>query len=184
MKKILLILSFITTTLIANARKFYFSSTGSDSYTTTQAQSTNTPWQTLRKLTSLTTGTNGQSVFRAGDTICFKRGDVFYGSSTDNYCGAYWWNDGGTYFTAPSGVPGNPIVITNYGDISLPLPNWLHARAYYPQSFWPYTREGRGIIEFAGVHDIVIDGVQSNDFRIAETDKTNPGYSGGWIIGE
>jgi hypothetical protein len=183
MKKLFIFLLLILS-LTTNARKFYFSSAGNDSYTTTQAQNLNTPWQTLKKLTSLTTGTNGQSIFRAGDTICFKRGDVFYGSSTDNYCGAYWWNDGGSYFTAPSGAPGNPILITNYGDLSLPLPNWLHSRAYYPQSFWPYTREGRGIIEFAGVHDITIDGIQSNDFRVPETDKSNPGYSGGWIIGE
>ena len=184
MKRLVLLLTFVTLFVSANARKFYFAANGNDSYTSTQAQSQATPWQTLRKLTSLTTGTNGQTLFRPGDTICFKRGDVFYGSSTDNYCGAYWWNDGGTYFTAPSGTPTQPIVITNYGDTSLALPNWLHARAYYPQSFWPYTREGRGIIEFAGVHDIVIDGIQSNDFRIPESDKTNPGYSGGWIIGE
>lgn len=184
MKKIFTI-GLLMISFLANARKFYFSSTGNDSYTTTQAQSPNTPWQTLRKLTSLTTGTNGPSVFRAGDTICFKRGDVFYGSSSDNYCGAYWWyRPGDAYFTAPSGVPGNPIVITNYGDTTLQLPNWLHSRAYYPQSFWPYTHEGRGIIEFAGVHDIEINGIQSNDFRIPEYDKANPGYSGGWIIGE
>jgi hypothetical protein len=169
---------------IVNGRKFYFSSSGNDSYTVTQAQNPATPWLSLRKLTSLTTGTNGPTVFRAGDSICFKRGDVFYGNPNDNYCAAYFWNNGGSYFTAPSGTPDNPIVITNYGDPSLPLPNWLHPRAYYPVSSWPYTREGRGIIEFAGVHDIVIDGIQSNDFRVPEVDKQNPGYSGGWIIGE
>jgi hypothetical protein len=182
MRKLLVLLLFLP--LFSNARKFYFSSTGSDNYTATQAQSQATPWQTLRKLTSMSTGTNGSSTFRAGDTICFKRGDVFYGNPNDNYCAAYYWNDGGAYFTAPSGTPNNPIVFTNYGDLSLPLPNWLHPRAYYPVSSWPYTREGRGIIEFAGVHDIVIDGIQSNDFRVPEVDKTNPGYSGGWIIGE
>ncbi len=165
-------------------RKFYWSATGSDSYTPTQAQNPATPWQTLRKLTSMTTGTNGLTTFRAGDTLCFKRGDVFYGNPNDSYCAAYFWNDGGTYFTAPSGTPGNPIVITNYGDATLPLPNWLHPRAYYPQSFWPFAREGRGIIEFAGVHDIVVDGIQSSDFRIPEIDKQNPGFSGGWIVGE
>jgi hypothetical protein len=184
MKKLVLLFTLIITITTAQARKFYFSSTGNDTYTTTQAQNQATPWQTLRKLTSLTTGTNGQTVFRAGDTIAFKRGDVFYGSSSDSYCAAYFWNDGGTYFTAPSGTPTAPIVITNYGDPTLALPNWLHPRAYYPQSFWPYTREGRGIIEFAGVHDIVIDGIQSNDFRVPENDKANPGYSGGWIVGE
>ena len=186
MKQVVMLLTLSLTIVSAQARKFYFSSsTGNDSYTTTQAQNQATPWQTLRKLTSLTTGTNGPSVFRAGDTICFKRGDVFYGNPSDTYCAAYWWykpND--AYWTAPSGVPGNPIVITNYGDPTLPLPNWLHPRAYYPVSSWPYTREGRAIIQFAGVHDIEINGIQSNDYRIPESDKTNPGYSGGWIVGE
>jgi hypothetical protein len=199
MKKILLLLTL--TFLLGNsyARKFYFSSSGSDTYTTTQAQSQATPWQTLKKLTSLTSGTNGPTVFKPGDTICFKRGDVFYGSSTDTYVGVYWWNDGGTYFTAPSGTPTAPIVITNYGDVNLPLPNWLHARAFYPVSTWaPHIdsanasigittriyREGRGIIQFAGVSNIIIDGIQSNDFRIPSSDKTNPGFSGGWVIGE
>ena len=116
MKKTFLLLTLLLALTTSYARKFYFSAAGNDSYTTTQAQNPATPWQTLRKLTSLTTGTNGPNVFRAGDTICFKRGDVFYGSSTDNYCGAYWWNRAGdAYFTAPSGTPVNPIVITNYG---------------------------------------------------------------------
>jgi len=182
MKKIFLITMLTMMTLFSSARKFYFSASGSDTYTITQAQNQSTPWQTLRKLTSLTT--NGTICFTAGDTIAFKRGDVFYGNPNDTYCAAFYWNDGGTYFTAPSGTPTNPIVITNYGDPALSLPNWLHPRAYYPVSSWPYYREGRGIIEFAGVHDIIIDGIQSNDFRVPEVDKINPGYSGGWIIGE
>ena len=184
MKKTLLLLTLLITFSTTFGRKFYWSATGNDTYTATQAQNPATPWQTLRKLTTMTTGTNGLTTFRAGDTLCFKRGDVFYGNPNDNYCAAFYWNDGGAYFTAPSGTPDNPIVITNWGDAALPLPNWLHPRTYYPQSFWPFTREGRGIIEFAGVHDIVVDGIQSNDFRIPEWDKANPGYSGGWIIGE
>jgi len=183
MKKLILLFTLIVTMLTTQARKFYWSSTGSDSYTTTQAQNPSTPWQTLRKLTSLTTGTNGPTVFRAGDTLCFKRGDVFYGNPNDNYCAAYWWNKD-AYWTAPSGTLTNPIVFTNYGDPNLPLPNWLHPRAYYPQSFWSFSRESRAIIQFAGVSNIIIDGIQSNDFRIPEFDKQNPGYSGGWIIGE
>jgi hypothetical protein len=183
MKKLVLLFTLIVTMFTAQARKFYWSSTGSDSYTITQAQNPATPWQTLRKITTLTTGTSGPTAFRAGDTLCFKRGDVFYGNSNDNYCAAYWWNKD-AYWTAPSGTPANPIVITNYGDPNLPLPNWLHPRAYYPQSFWPYNRESRAIIQFAGVSNIIIDGIQSNDFRVPEIDKQNPGYSGGWIIGE
>lgn len=184
MKKGLLLLATSLMMLAAQARKFYFSSsTGLDSYSIIQAQNPATPWMTLAKITSLTTGTNGPNVFKPGDTLLFKRGDVFYGNPSDNYCSAYWWNKD-AYWTAPSGTPDNPIVITNYGDPSAALPNWLHPKSYYPKSFWPNSREGRGIIKFAGVHDIIIDGIQSNDFRIPENDKANPGYSGGWMIGE
>jgi hypothetical protein len=200
MKKLLLFL-FLLPTIVFGGRKFYFSSsTGNDLYTITQAQNPATPWASLKKLTSLTT--NGTVCFQAGDSILFKRGDVFAnGNISELYCSAYWWNDpnSGGYFTAPSGTPTNPIVISNYGDPALPLPNWLHPRAFSPLSTWaPHidssnasrgitsykSREYRGIIEFAGVHDIIIDGIQSNDYRLAEVDKVTPGYSGGWIIGE
>ena len=80
MKKTVLLLTLLFALTTTYARKFYFSSTGNDNYTTTQAQNQATPWLSLRKLTSLTTGTNGPTVFRAGDSICFKRGDVFYGN--------------------------------------------------------------------------------------------------------
>jgi len=185
MKKTLLLLTLLVILTTSYARKFYFSSsTGNDSYTTTQAQNPATPWATLRKLTQLTTNTNGSTVFRAGDTICFKRGDVFANGMANGYCSAYWWNvQGDAYFTAPSGTPGNPIVITNYGDPALPLPNWLYPSATYPVSTWN-SREGRAVIEFSGVHDIVVDGIQSNDYRVPEWDKANPGYTGGWILGE
>jgi hypothetical protein len=184
MKKTLLLLTLLVTFTTSYSRKLYWSATGNDSYTSTQAQNPATPWQTLRKLTSMTTGTNGQTTFRAGDTLCFKRGDVFANGMANGYCSAYWWNvQGDAYFTAPSGTPGNPIVITNYGDPALPLPNWLYPTATYPVSTWN-SREGRAVIEFSGVHDIVVDGIQSNDYRVPVWDKANPGYTAGWILGE
>lgn len=184
MKKIFLITMLTMMTLFSSARNFYFSTSGSDTYTITQAQNQSTPWQTLRKLTQMTTNSNGTTVFAAGDTIFFKRGDVFANGMANGYCSAYWWNvQGDAYFTAPSGTPDHPIVITNYGDPSLPLPNWLYPTASYPVSTWN-SREGRAVIEFSGVHDIVVDGIQSNDFRVPEWDKANPGYTAGWILGE
>lgn len=179
MKKLLLFLFLLPTMVFG--RKFYFSSSiGNDSYTSTQAQSQTTPWQTLQKLQKLVVGTT--ITFFPGDTICFKRGDVFANGYTNGYCSMQWVNDGGTYFTAPSGTLSAPIVITNYGSTVLPLPNWLYPSATYPVSTWK-NREGRGIVAFKGVHDIIIDGIQSNDYRFPESDKINPGYSGGWIIG-
>jgi len=181
MKKLLLILFLLPT--IVFGRKFYFSSsTGNDSYTIPQAQNPATPWQTLQKLQRLVT--NNTVCFAPGDTICFKRGDVFANGFVNGFSTMQWaYIAGDAFFTAPSGTPSQPIVITNYGDVNLPLPNWLYPSATYPVSTWR-SREGRGIVYFAGVHDIIIDGIQSNDYRVPETDKANPGYSGGWILGE
>lgn len=183
LKAIILFVILFLVTMHVNARNFYFSSsTGNDSYSITQAQNPATPWASLRKLTQLTT--NGTVCFQAGDSILFKRGDVFANGSANGYCSAYWWNvQGDAYFTAPSGTPGNPIVISNYGDPLLPLPNWLYPSTTSPVSTWR-SREGRAVIEFSGVHDIVVDGIQSNDYRFPVNDKITPGYTGGWILGE
>jgi hypothetical protein len=69
----------------ANARKFYVSQSGSDSYTSTQAQSTSTPWQTLSKVQSNVTN---------GDSVLFAKGSKFSGTLTLNsksnvYFGTY-----------------------------------------------------------------------------------------------
>lgn len=182
-KLIVVFLLSLLTVYSAEARKFYWAASGNDSYSVAQAQNPNTPWRSLVKITQLTTGNNGPNTFGPGDTLMFKRGDVFYGNPNDTYSAAYWWNKD-AYWTAPSGTSINPIVFTNYGDPTLPLPNFLHPRAYPPVSYWPNTRETRGIIMFGGVSNIIIDGIQSNDFRMAETDKISAGFSGGWIIGE
>ena len=55
------------------SKNFYFSSsTGNDSYTVTQAQNPGTPWKTIDKLNS------SMSLINPGDSILFKRGDIFY----------------------------------------------------------------------------------------------------------
>jgi hypothetical protein len=181
MKKLFVLFLLFLIAHTATARKFYFSSsTGSDTYTLLQAQNQATPWKTLQKMQQLVI--NNTVAFLPGDTLAFKRGDVFANGYANGYCSMQWVNDGGTYFTAPSGTPSQPIVITNYGSTSLPLPNWLYPSATYPVSTWK-SREGRGVVGFKGVHDIVIDGIQSNDNRVPEADKANPGYTGGWIIG-
>lgn len=188
MKVFLIFTMSFLLTMCANAKNYYFSSsTGNDNYTAAQAQNKATPWASLLKLTRMTT--NGTVCFLPGDSVLFKRGDVFANGMANGYCSAYWWNvndptsPNAGYFTGPSGTPGHPIVISNYGDPSLPLPNWLYPTASSPHSNWN-GREGRAIIEFAGVHDIIIDGIQSNDYRLAESDKVTPGFSGGWILGE
>ena len=75
-------------------RNFYFSTiSGDDSRSTTQAQSPSTPWKTISKLNSFF------GSLLPGDSILFKRGEVFYGSIVVN----------------KSGTASLPIVIGAYG---------------------------------------------------------------------
>lgn len=175
-------MTLLLTVVFTQARKFYFSSsTGNDSYTTTQAQNQATPWQTLKKIQYYTT--SGRVLFQPGDTLAFKRGDLF-ANGNNAYVSVFWWNvpnsvaDAGLpqYFTAPSGTATAPIVITNYGDATLPLPNWVH-----PNNVIPSTSD-KNVIGFAGVSWIVIDGIQFNDTRFPINDKSNPSYTTGAII--
>ena len=181
MKKLLLFLFLLPT--IVFGRKFYFSSsTGNDSYTSAQAQNQATPWQTLQKLQRSVT--SGAAIFLPGDTICFKRGDVFANGytrfSTPNYytyASCSWSNDPAQGWTAPSGTPTNPIVFTSYGDVNLPRPNF-----YYPLAETPITNNSYNVFYFSGVHDIIIDGLQFDDTRFPVQDKSNPSYTRTAII--
>ncbi len=97
----MLMLFFIfAVSLRGNAKNYYFSiSSGNDAYTSTQAQSTSTPWKSITKLNAIF------STLVAGDSILFKRGDVFYGNIITN----------------KSGASGNPIVISAYGTGAKPV---------------------------------------------------------------
>lgn len=70
---ILLLLTSLS--LFVQAKNYYVSSTiGSDSYSFTQAQNQATPWRSLAKANAIF------SSLLPGDSILFKRGDVFFGS--------------------------------------------------------------------------------------------------------
>jgi hypothetical protein len=182
MKKIVLLLILSTIIVSAKARKFYFSSsTGNDTYSSTQAQNPSTPWASLKKMEQMT---RVSGTFQPGDTLAFKRGDVFTNGYINNFASVQWRNDGGTYWIAPSGTLNLPIVITNYGDPNLQLPNWLRPETTSPINAWPNTRPSRHVICFTGVKHIIIDGIQSNDFRVSDVDKISAGLTGGWLIGE
>lgn len=73
MKKLVLLFTLIATMFTAQARKFYVNQSGSDTYTTTQAQNTNTPWKTLSK---------AQSNVASGDSVLFAKGSKFTGTLT------------------------------------------------------------------------------------------------------
>lgn len=85
---------------MAYAKNFYLSSKdGDDKYTFTQAQSPSTPWKSVAKLNEIT------SQLLPGDTVLFKRGEVFYGSVA----------------IKASGTILRPIVITSYGSGAKPV---------------------------------------------------------------
>ncbi|WP_162944649.1 right-handed parallel beta-helix repeat-containing protein [Flavisolibacter nicotianae] len=74
MRLVLLVL-LACTLLSAKANTYYFSSTlGNDSRNKNQAQNPSTPWKTLSQLNSYIGN------LKDGDSVLFKRGDVFWGS--------------------------------------------------------------------------------------------------------
>ena len=102
-------------------RNFYFStSSGNDSRTTAQAQSPATPWKSIAKLNSFF------SSLLPGDSVLFKRGEVFYGS----------------IIVAKSGTASQPIVLGAYGSGSQPV-----ISGFSVISSW--TSLGNGIYESA-----------------------------------
>lgn len=175
---LLLLLPFVSF-----GRKFYFSSsTGSDSRTLAQAQDSTTPWQTLAKLQYFAQGINGFTTYPnkagAGDTICFKRGDIFANGLNQSFGSVKWWR-GISGYNCASGTPGNPIVLTYYGDITRPRPNLLFP---FPTSA---TYNQKYVLTFEGVNNFVIDGLQFNDYRFSDTAKVQTAYtSSAFLLGE
>jgi uncharacterized repeat protein (TIGR02059 family) len=73
-KYLALIASFLFSMPTYSKNLYFSSSTGNDSYTSTQAQNPATPWKTIDKLNS------SMSLINPGDSILFKRGDLFTGT--------------------------------------------------------------------------------------------------------
>jgi len=172
MKKILLMLVILLSTISTQARKFYFSTSGSDSYTTTQAQNSATPWKTLVKLNAF--ADNGAA---AGDTFLFKRGDVFANGA--NQRGSVKWYGNSEGYTCATGTAQNPIVFTYYGDMNLERPNFLFP---FPSSV---SNTDRYNMIFKNVSYFVFDGLQFNDIRFPVLDKRTSCYTAtGLMFGE
>jgi hypothetical protein len=147
-------------------RKFYFSSIGSDSYSVSQAQNPATPWKTLAKLNTLS------GIALAGDTFAFKRGEIFANGNQYSTTGSVKWYGGGYEgLNFPSGTATNPIVFTYYGDMNLERPNLLYP---YPSSI---RSNEKGVLAFANVSYIIIDGIQFNDTRFPINDKRSGAFT-------
>lgn len=103
MKKLTVLYSLVIFLFLSNsvlATNYYISSSGNDN---NSGKSVSSPWQTLDKLDSV--------IFKAGDTILFKRGDKWLGR----------------FKVTESGNSDNPIRFTSYGNGALPKlsnPNW------------------------------------------------------------
>ena len=98
--RFLLVIILLCFSWIAKATNYYFSSViGDDNYSITQAQNPFTPWKSLYKLNSFFSNLN------SGDSVLFKRGEIFYGSIVIN----------------KSGTPGNNIIISSYGTGANPI---------------------------------------------------------------
>jgi hypothetical protein len=98
--KIFLIIFFCSLWINGFANNYYFSAiSGNDSYTSTQAQNPLTPWQSTAKLNSFFSNIN------PGDSILFKKGEVFRGVIVAN----------------KSGTISQPIVIGAFGTGAMPI---------------------------------------------------------------
>jgi hypothetical protein len=146
--------SLILTNLKAST--FYISATsGADSRTSFQAQNPNTPWQTLSKVNSVT--------FAPGDSILFKRGDVFYGGLIVNQ----------------SGTSTNPVVYGAYGTGEKPV-----ITGFTTVGNWANTRGN--IYEFnnpsypQNVNMVLVDGAFQAIGRYPKAKSSN----GGWLTNQ
>jgi hypothetical protein len=95
---LLTLLHFATN--VAQASNYYFStSRGNDSRNSSQAQTPATPWKTIAKLNSFFGN------LHAGDSVLFKRGEIFYGA----------------VIITKSGSSSLPIVLGSYGRGNKPV---------------------------------------------------------------
>jgi parallel beta-helix repeat protein len=138
---------------VLTGNKYYFSSgiNSSDSYTTNTITS---PWKTLSKLNAVF------STLAPGDTVLFKRGDVFYGTIIMN----------------KSGSSSAPIVLTAYGTGADPV-----ISGFTTASGWSLVATGvyeSSAITAAGteVNMVTIDGVPYAMGRFPNEDSANAGY--------
>ena len=171
-------LTFTMLAFFASARKFYFSTSGSDSYTTTQAQNSATPWQTLKKVQDL----SRSLTFTAGDTLAFKCGDMFANGYDVSFGSMKWWNKPYAGLAAPSGTAGHPIVFMSYGTGN--KPNFLFPLPETCCTTSPNSKT-KHAMSFEGVSYLEFRDLQFNDTRFSYTDKVSTAYTiAGLQIGE
>jgi parallel beta-helix repeat protein len=151
-KLLLLIALFCINT--ARSSNYYFSSSiGNDSYSSIEAQSPLTPWKTLSKLNSFMVNV------QAGDSILFKRGEIFYGSM----------------IITKSGTAANPIVFAAYGTGVKPILSGLTTLSNWTSqgvNKWEADCSSCG----TSVNMLLINGSSQPLGRYPNATDTNKGY--------
>ncbi|WP_018614604.1 Ig-like domain-containing protein [Segetibacter koreensis] len=150
-------LLFVLFLYSAEATTYYFSaSSGDDSRTPTQAQSSSTPWKSLNKLNSFF------SNLQPGDAVLFKRGETFYGSIIVN----------------KSGTSGSPILIGAYGTGDKPVITSL-----VTLSGWTANSTYKGVYDCSAnsslgsrVNMVLLNDVEQGMGRYPNSNAANKGY--------
>ncbi|MCK5136202.1 MAG: right-handed parallel beta-helix repeat-containing protein [Bacteroidales bacterium] len=138
----------------AGAKNYYFSnSIGSDEYTIEQAQNPDTPWKTLDKLNQ------SMEFINHGDSILFKRGDVFIGQ----------------ILLTRSGTEQKRIVLSDFGSGTVPvifgaktITNWIEI----DENIWVADC----LHLDTSVTNLFINGLSQQLGRYPNTDLPNKGY--------
>src|SRR5690242_15749292 len=124
MKKLLIVALILLMPMQAIATEYYVSTSGDD---TNDGTSPSTPWKSFFKL--------NRTAFAPGDSILFKRGDIWAGA------------DAAPIIPASSGSAGSPITWGAYGS----GPNPVLSAVSYRNASADWTNEGSNIWSTGGV---------------------------------
>jgi parallel beta-helix repeat protein len=147
------VLCFAAALQPAFAINYHFSTTdGDDNRTAAQASQPATPWKSLAKLNAIFSG------LKAGDTVFFKRGDVFTGNIN----------------VTASGSSSAPIVLTAYGAGAKPV-----ISGFTTYTAWTSIGGNRWLTDAPGVERmnvVLVNGAFQAIGRWPNTTATNNGY--------
>ncbi len=154
MKKVFLPILLLHITMIVNAATYYFSSSsGNDSRSASQAQSSSTPWQSIGKLNAI------MSSLQPGDQVLFKSGDTFTGAIN----------------VTVSGTSSQPITFSSYGSGNQPvitgfstLSGWSQARTNVWEAPLTVASTKEGMV--------VMNNQQQGIGRYPNSNASNGGY--------
>lgn len=151
---ILLVFAFNCIFISAEASSYYFSTaSGNDSRSAAQAQNPLTPWKTINKLNNILDS------LQPGDSILFKRGEIFVGSIS----------------VRKSGTLNAPIVFSAFGKGNNPVITSLVSLSQWEpvgDGIWESYHPELG----KAVNILLLNGVLQEIGRYPNSDGNNKGY--------